>query len=237
MGQAGTMFKGVLDEMRVFARALPPEQVKILARREPIGHWTFDDGSGGSAKDSSGSCNGGVVSGGTFSPTGRIAGSLSLDGATSAVEVSDRPELDTARAFTVAAWVAPTQQADMVVAMKGLGPTSDMLELSLSAGPVARPIARIQMAGGSVFTATGTSTYPTNGTWMHLAVTYDGQTLKLYRDRTSIVSVSAPFLRVDNGVPLVFGAKADGTRRFKGGVDDVRVYRRALSLNEIAALP
>ena len=80
--------------------------------------------------------------------------------------------------------------------------------------------------------ASGTSALALN-TWTHLAVSYDGTTLRLYvngvqagsRALTGPIAASTGSLRI--------GGNAVWGEYFKGLIDEVRVYNRALSAGEI----
>src|SRR5690606_16948758 len=80
--------------------------------------------------------------------------------------------------------------------------------------------------------------YPSDGnTWVHLAATYDGETMRVYVDgeednsrafeRTAIAS---------NGSPLAIGRDLGGAGSFTGALDDVRIYNAALAAADIAQL-
>ncbi len=73
--------------------------------------------------------------------------------------------------------------------------------------------------------------------WHHLAMTYDGATLVVYLDGAAVGSKAVGRPRSPGSGPLVIGGRPDGfaTGFFRGAVDEVRLYRRALSAGEIAA--
>ena len=76
--------------------------------------------------------------------------------------------------------------------------------------------------------------------WHHYACTYDGSTIKLYVDGDLKTSVSNPngarSIAADNG-PLYIGKDdADNNRYLDGSIDEVRVFNRALSREEIENL-
>ena len=98
---------------------------------------------------------------------------------------------------------------------------------------------RLVPAGGGTFDGTtqhddGRRSEPV-GRWSHLALTYDGKTLRLYEDGTPISSraISGTILRTKD--PLWIGGNRPYGEHFEGLIDDVRVYDRALSASEVRA--
>jgi hypothetical protein len=71
------------------------------------------------------------------------------------------------------------------------------------------------------------------GRWHHLAMTYDGSVLRVYIDGREGGSVAIGRRRVAGGTPLDIGRRQDGYIYFKGRIDEVRLYDRALSAKEI----
>ena len=73
---------------------------------------------------------------------------------------------------------------------------------------------------------------------MHVAVTYDGTTIRLYVDGVQNASGVASFAINANDLPLAIAdlSNLPTDRYFQGAMDDVRLYHRALSPAEIAAL-
>jgi len=75
------------------------------------------------------------------------------------------------------------------------------------------------------------------GKWHHLAMTYDGKTLTVYCDGKPAGRKAVGRGRKPGRGNLTLGDRSDQRRGFvlPGLVDEVRVYRRALSAGEIAA--
>jgi hypothetical protein len=71
---------------------------------------------------------------------------------------------------------------------------------------------------------------------MHVAATYDGSTIRLYINGQLEGSKNASFQIGTNDLPLSIGSSDGGYRGMKGAIDDVRIYAKALSAQEIAAL-
>ncbi len=71
------------------------------------------------------------------------------------------------------------------------------------------------------------------GSWHHVAVTYDGATLSLYVDAALARSCSATGSIYASSVPVLIGSLSQSANFFDGSIDEVRIYSRALSLQEI----
>jgi len=74
------------------------------------------------------------------------------------------------------------------------------------------------------------------GRWVHLAATFDGNTMRLYMDGVECGAMDRPGEVRPNGCHLVIGNyEIDHPAHFTGLLDDVRLYDRALTPNEIRA--
>ena len=73
------------------------------------------------------------------------------------------------------------------------------------------------------------------GAWQHVAATFDGTAHRLYVDGALQGEAPGP-LRFDPDLHVRIGMKGSGEFPFKGLIDDVRIYSRALSAEEVKAL-
>ncbi|NUQ63189.1 MAG: right-handed parallel beta-helix repeat-containing protein [Pirellulales bacterium] len=71
------------------------------------------------------------------------------------------------------------------------------------------------------------------GRWHHLAMTYDGSVLKVYVDGREAAAKKIDKERTPGGTPLDIGRRQDGYIYFQGKIDEVRLYGRALSAEEV----
>lgn len=199
------------------------------------GLWKLDDGTGTVAGDSSGNNNHGTLQGGASFGAGHSGGGLVISGASQRVVVPDAPSLDFTTAITIAAWISPTSKATQTVIGKG-NSSVDGYELALS--NTGKVFVRFNQATASnAYRLDSTSSYPTNGsTWLHVAATYDGSSIKLYINGVLQVSSQAQFAIGTNNLDLGIGAEAGGDRSMKGRIDDVLVANRALTSTEVSAL-
>ena len=73
------------------------------------------------------------------------------------------------------------------------------------------------------------------GVWSHLAMTYDGAQLRVFVNGAQVVSQPQTGAIVPTGSPLWIGGNSPYGEYFNGRIDEVRVYRTALTAAEIQA--
>jgi glucose/arabinose dehydrogenase len=196
-----------------------------------VGAWGFDEASGGTATDASGRGNAGTLSG-PVRTTGRYGGGLSFDGVNDWVTVADASSLDLTTGMTLEAWVRPAALGSAwrtVVLKEQAGQLAYGLYAGTDTG--SRPAAH-------VFTSRdigllGPSALPLS-TWSHLAMTWDGLTVRVYVNGTQVSSSALAGTAVTSGSPLRIGGNSVWPEWFSGVIDEVRVYSRALNAAEIA---
>ena len=116
----GEYFDGLIDEVRIYDRALSQEQVRsemttpVGGASGPtttglVGAWAFDRGAGRWASDGSGGGNRGTLDGATWVARGRFGEALRFDGTGALVRVPVSPSLDLSDAMTLSAWVRPAR--------------------------------------------------------------------------------------------------------------------------------
>ena len=83
---------------------------------------------------------------------------------------------------------------------------------------------------------------PTRMTWVHIAGTYDGSVARLYIDGQPTMSQPMTGRFMPDTTPFLLGANGNGVagadpiERFPGVIDEIMLYRRALSADEIAQI-
>jgi hypothetical protein len=71
--------------------------------------------------------------------------------------------------------------------------------------------------------------------WFFIAAVFDANEIRLYSNG-QLRDTAAMNGRIPNGTALLFGKKADGDEFFNGGIDELRIYDRALADYEIEAI-
>ena len=209
--------------------------VFITPSSGPVGNWTMDDGTGTTAADSSGLDQHGSLVGSPQWVTGVHGSALQLTGA-DYVTVPDSPALDLTTRMTVAAWVRPQVAATQYVVKKASQGGAGGYELGLSSNR--QPFLRFnQSTSGDTYRVNATSQHPINGqTWVHLAGTYDGTTMRIYVNGVEQASKPGPATITTNTLNLAIGAEPNGFRPLTGAIDDVVIHATALSATQIAQL-
>ncbi|MFD7710254.1 beta-L-arabinofuranosidase domain-containing protein [Streptomyces sp. NPDC059786] len=200
----------------------------------------FDETSGTTAADATGNGEDASLAGGaTWTTDGRTGGAVALDGASGHVRLAD-DLLAGAAAYTVAAWVRLDGQpgAWSRIFDVGTGVTANMFLTPLSGDGTLRYA--ITAAGAGAEQRIDTDPLPTDR-WVHTAVTGGDGTAVLYVDgreagRNTAVTVEPR--RFGNHIRAGYVGRSQygADPCLKGAVDDFRVYGRALSAAEIAAL-
>lgn len=213
--------------------------------------FRMDDGVFLTAADSSGNGNNGMLEGFVDDDSqwvaGRIEGGLRFNpaggGVNEVVRVPDSGQLDFSSSpeFTLAAWVraSPVQEGGAAVVARGVGGGGEQYAVDIVGGTYrffVRDAARNARVAHSPAHA--------NATWQHVVAVYSRtlNRMKLYVN-TAEVSSGAPFagtLEASLHDVSIGARKNVGSANYDlnldGVVDDVRIYARALTPRDVAAL-
>jgi hypothetical protein len=202
-------------------------------------YWSFDDTTSSVIKESSGS---GllVLNKGAIQVDGYRGKAMNFDGA-SVLEVAYSPLLDSfPRGITVAAWIKKDTAShwNTIVSREVDSTWSEYMGLAVFRN---HALFSIDPDGKRYLNAMDTVMLIPDK-WTHLAGTYDNDTMKLYINGIFIKSAfcKGPFIFQDKN-PLFIGGNSNDKNHsrvdcFKGSIDEVRIYKRALGENEIKSL-
>lgn len=239
---------GVIDDVRIYNRALTAADIAAAIGESeesapssqgpaPLAHWSLDEGVGTTATDIVGGLPA-TLAGAASWASGRVGHAVQLDGTSGYLA---GPSLDIpASGLTLAAWVHPfaTGEYQRIIS-KATGTAEDAHYWMLSETPVsgARRL-RFRLKTGTTTTTliAASGDLPVNA-WYHAAATYDGATMRLYLDGVEVGHASKTGSIATNGtVPMDIGRNPDGSFHLNGLVDEVRIYDRALTPADIAAI-
>ena len=206
-----------------------------------LGYWKLDEGRGPTAYDVSGNGNSGTLTSSpiwsTSVPTSPAipiddAGSLSFNGTSQYVSLGNPAALNFAGQVTLAAWVnvAAIDGTRNILAHGYDASTEVYLRINNSSY-------EIGSWNGPTYAASYAVPGSDIGNWVHLVGVYDGTTWRLYRNGSEVDSTVSATGALTVASNWAIGARGDGTSRwFSGKIDDVRIYNRGLSANEVVAL-
>jgi chitodextrinase len=196
-----------------------------------VGAYSFDAGSGSVLADLSGNGNNGSISGATWTSAGRNGGALTFDGTNDVVTVPDSASLDLS-GMTLEAWVRPTATGAWRTIATKEEPANQVYGL-FSSTDTGRP-AGIYSIGSkrSQDIVRGPSALALSS-WTHLATTYDGSNARLYVNGSQVATMPLAGQVRQSTQPLRIGGNTVWGEWFRGQIDDLRIYNRALSASEL----
>lgn len=211
-----------------------------------IGHWTFDgpDISGSAAVDSSVSGYNGTLVNGPVVDRGIMGQALSFDGSDDYVEIGTQEvyNVDPSESKTFSVWI---KRSEIPVSNEYfLWKEGSCIGWSFAMNTAGRILQRIRVsaAGCTGFVTkdmlTSASVNYADDTWHHVVGVFDrtNTTMILYVDGVQATSTIIDNTLAANGGTFRVGTQWDNTEPFGGAVDDVRVFNRTLTPEEVAQL-
>ncbi len=216
---------------------------------QPISHWKFDEGDGNTAYDSVGTNHGTLINGPIWT-TGQVNGALDFDGTNDYVEVGSPANLDNLPLYnlTISAWIYDKHSAGETwgtIFGTYVSPNGWSFRTISNATGSRSLYLQMPFSGNNQSAwATYHSSYGTilRNTWHHVVGVWDSstKTAKLYIDgaettyQTANPGVGAYNSDASNNKEI--GRLPLAVQYFNGIIDDVRIYNRALSAQEILQL-
>jgi hypothetical protein len=221
-----------------------------------VGYWSFDSGT---AKDDSGKGNNGTVHGNPQVVTGKVGLAFDFDGDGDGVEVAHSTSLTLPNALTAACWIFPratqnaagTDHAGVVWKGNMIGWGSDVYNFRIATAGTAGLTWGSTGSGVEGYFATSNCFVNGLNTWYHVALVEDGSEGRAYVNAVVLTDAdvdggdmhrpAAPY-DVWESEPVRIGwSQGQGGDLanlvyFDGIIDEVVIYNRALSANDISEL-
>ncbi len=207
-----------------------------------VGYWPLDDTSGETAVDNSDSGNDAtLVNGVLVNQAGQVGNAMSFDGEDDYIETPDTVYRPTTGDFTISVWVNP-ERINMDGYLVGYRYDKNQWESPPYAG------AYLAISADQLYYLTNVDGGYTNmgvaypgslNTWSNVILVKTGSNATLYFNGVSVTSMEnlGTINYNDDSTPLSIGyAGTDQGRYFKGLIDEVAIWNRALSPEDIARL-
>ncbi len=231
-------YDGELDELRIFNYGLNPEQIADLFwDSTPMLEMRFDEAPARtefvdrSLTPHSGTCIGDTcpISG----VQGRNNQALLFDGADDQISLTTIDTLDmTDRSFTVSAWVKPDALNYRVILGTDNTTGNEYMRLNIDDGLPSFSLPAAEIIG---------TTFMQVGQWTHLVGRYEYNPLKnsgtatLFMDGV-VAGVITETGALQGSAPLLLGAADSASTHFAGMIDQLQIFRQALSNAQIQEL-
>jgi glucose/arabinose dehydrogenase len=217
---------GLTNTKRVFL-PMPP-----VGTPDVVAAYSFNEGQGLVASDSSGNGNTGNIAGAAWTSQSVFGNALSFDGATGFVTVPSNATLNLAGAGTLEAWVRiSTLGRWHGVIAKGDANNDQAHNYALEINDANR--ARCIVGNGLTSQFLDSTTTMPAAQFRHLACVWNGSTLSLFINGVLNTSTTLTVSPAGNAAPLFIGQFGGDSDRLLGVIDEVRIYNRALSPAEI----
>jgi hypothetical protein len=238
-GDGTLAWPGKVDDVRIYKRALTPGEAADLASSASA-CWRLDENGGSSAADSIGRSSG-ILQNNPAWTTGKLGGALALDGISQFVSVSSNSsDLNIgAGDFSVSLWMQRSDNAatNKRLLYKGASSPSE-IGYALSGGNTSLGLVLCNGMNRIMLW----NSIPSLNQWHHMVFTVDraGGKARTYLNGIYQAEVDISAYNgadISNARDLLIGAAiSDGTLAWPGKVDEVRIYKRVLSADEVLRL-
>ena len=178
--------------------------------------------------------------GAAWIPDGRAGGAMRFDGAGAWIRVPDQPGLRPPR-FTLAAWVRPDHdlrgtERRVILSRERRGPAPGF-DLAWHDGRLGLTF-RAEAGPRPAYPAVDFNQPLAARAWRFVVATYDGETARLYLDGAPLAAIPiAQDWPPDARQDIFLGVQAPGDQgHWSGDLDDLMIFDRALSAEEIRTL-
>lgn len=201
--------------------------IKNVGKSGLVGYWNFNDGVGTKTGDISGNGNTGTISNATWTQ-GRFGKALYFGGTNSSVSTPYNSVFDLTNNITLSAWYKKDVGSGTNKWLVHKATVNTSYAMFIEGG--------LKMRIEHPAMQDCITTEPSEGVWHHVVSTYDGVNMKVYVDGVLKQTCAATGSINLTGGGIEIGSFASTGYPFKGVIDEVRIYNRALSASEITTL-
>ncbi len=225
-----------VNRLTMYERGVPKSPKGLVAR------WEFDQSKDGMVLDTSGNnLHGRLVGDANVYADPDRGNVLHLDGEGDWVDCGADLRFDITDEITICAWIKVSKfdKGRQAIIANGvaatiwwglqLNETTDTIEFSWDGA---------RTAGVDLCADLVAHTSVNDGKWHHVSGVYDGRRINLYVDGerdAALPTLVFPSISTPTG-PVLIGKRAGLPREWNGLIDDVRIYNRAMSEEEIVEL-
>jgi len=236
-------FNGQLDDIAIYNRALSDTEIKALYTGDVtsaipsyvpktglVGWWPFN----GNANDESGNGNHGVVNGAlmTSDRNGKPNSAYSFDGKTNYIKIENSQSLQITESISLVSWVYPLDINGIKMIISKYPTDAWSMEIGDRGG------ANISFHDGIRWNFTYADTNIKLNEWQLIVGVYD------YKNSIQSIYINGKKYksnkfntRIQNSdAPVIIGNYNGGNVFFNGQLDDIAIYNRALTQEEITNL-
>ncbi len=206
----------------------------------PVAAYSFNEGGGMLTTDASGNGGTGTINAATWTTAGKYGKALAFNGTSSYVNLGNPASLKLTGSMTLEAWVLatgnPADDGQIIAKSDSYSPLVGW-QFKTTPDTGVRTFGIGVSPDGSAITQRYSKTVLVLNTWYHVAGVYNAsaQTLDIYVNGVlddGVLDGTVPSVQFDPNTNVTVGKRSSGFN-FKGTIDEVRVYNRALTQAQI----
>lgn len=219
------------DELKELEKARAQDVPPNYGDPDLLVHWAFEEGSGQTVEDLSGNGHAGTMAGKAARVAGKSGGGLDFQGGDGAVTTPDKPALRLTGDLTIAFWVKKSAAAGDWQRMVGKG-DERIRNYGVWTGGGGNKVLwqQYNQEAVGILQVTSAKDLPV-GQWAHVAVTMEGSKGTVYIDGAKDAEGARTGTPGVGAFPLTLATS--NHQALVGSLDDVRIYKRALTAEEI----
>jgi len=252
----GECFQGRMDELRIYADALTPEEITRLHQNgrealtamaayaeagEPkldrplVAHWNFNErGMARVIHESTQDPALRVPAGDGVGRTRGVHGNALSLSETHALRVGIGEHLKGVETISFSAWTRPSDLRGFREIFRQECPERLLFSFQENGGILSLGL---NVDGYQECDAEINPAQLLDGAWHHTAATFDGRHMRVYLDGKEVGSLERSGKLATQSAAEAFIGSSSGTgEHFHGALDDVRIYKTALTAEEVASL-